>query len=54
MAMVVFVEMLILTMSLIKVKAITPAIGGVGLITTTLLLGHVVQACEYLNNSKTI
>src|SRR3954465_4620815 len=26
-----------------KVKAITPAIGGVGLITTTLLLGHVVQ-----------
>lgn len=37
-----------------KVKAITPAIGGVGLITTTLLLGHVVQACEYLNNSKTI
>ena len=37
-----------------KVKAITPAIGGVGLITTTLLLGHVVQACEHLNNSKTI
>ena len=37
-----------------KVKAITPAIGGVGLITTTLLLGHVVQACENLNNSKTI
>jgi methylenetetrahydrofolate dehydrogenase (NADP+) / methenyltetrahydrofolate cyclohydrolase len=37
-----------------KVKAITPAIGGVGLITTTLLLGHVVQSCEYLNNSKTI
>ena len=34
-----------------KVKAITPAIGGVGLITTTLLLGHVVQACESLNNS---
>ena len=37
-----------------KVKALTPAIGGVGLITTTLLLGHVVQACENLNNSKTI
>jgi methylenetetrahydrofolate dehydrogenase (NADP+) / methenyltetrahydrofolate cyclohydrolase len=35
-----------------QVKAITPAIGGVGLITTTLLLGHVVQACENLNNSK--
>ena len=34
-----------------KVKAITPAIGGVGLITTTLLLGHVVQACESLSNS---
>jgi methylenetetrahydrofolate dehydrogenase (NADP+)/methenyltetrahydrofolate cyclohydrolase len=28
------------------VKAITPATGGVGLITTTILLGHVVQACE--------
>lgn len=37
-----------------KVKAITPAIGGVGLITTTLLLGHVVQACENLNNSEII
>jgi len=29
-----------------KVKAITPATGGVGLITTTILLDHVVQACE--------
>jgi methylenetetrahydrofolate dehydrogenase (NADP+) / methenyltetrahydrofolate cyclohydrolase len=29
-----------------KVKAITPALGGVGLITTTILLNHVVQACE--------
>lgn len=36
-----------------QVKAITPAIGGVGLITTTLLLGHVVQACENLNNFTT-
>ena len=29
-----------------KVKAVNPAIGGVGLITTTLLLGHVVTSCE--------
>jgi methylenetetrahydrofolate dehydrogenase (NADP+)/methenyltetrahydrofolate cyclohydrolase len=29
-----------------KVKAITPAVGGVGAITTTILLSHVVQACE--------
>ncbi|HYE82362.1 MAG TPA: bifunctional 5,10-methylenetetrahydrofolate dehydrogenase/5,10-methenyltetrahydrofolate cyclohydrolase [Clostridia bacterium] len=29
-----------------KVKAITPAVGGVGTITTTILLNHVVQACE--------
>ena len=29
-----------------KVKAITPAVGGVGSITTTILLSHVVQACE--------
>jgi methylenetetrahydrofolate dehydrogenase (NADP+) / methenyltetrahydrofolate cyclohydrolase len=29
-----------------KVKAITPVPGGVGLITTTLLLSHVVIACE--------
>jgi methylenetetrahydrofolate dehydrogenase (NADP+) / methenyltetrahydrofolate cyclohydrolase len=35
-----------------KVKALTPATGGVGLITTTILLGHVVQACEKLNISK--
>jgi methylenetetrahydrofolate dehydrogenase (NADP+) / methenyltetrahydrofolate cyclohydrolase len=33
-----------------KVKGITPSIGGVGLITTTLLLGHVVQACESLTS----
>lgn len=32
-----------------KVKAITPAIGGVGAITTTILLSHVVKACEILN-----
>lgn len=31
-----------------KVKAITPAIGGVGAITTTILLSHVVKACEEL------
>ncbi|MBB6443416.1 bifunctional 5,10-methylenetetrahydrofolate dehydrogenase/5,10-methenyltetrahydrofolate cyclohydrolase [Bacillus benzoevorans] len=35
-----------------KVKAITPSIGGVGLITTTILLGHVVQACENLTSTK--
>ena len=29
-----------------SVKALNPAVGGVGLITTTLLLGHVVDACE--------
>jgi methylenetetrahydrofolate dehydrogenase (NADP+) / methenyltetrahydrofolate cyclohydrolase len=29
-----------------KVKALNPAIGGVGLITTTILLNHVVIACE--------
>jgi methylenetetrahydrofolate dehydrogenase (NADP+) / methenyltetrahydrofolate cyclohydrolase len=34
-----------------KVKALNPAIGGVGLITTTILLNHVVQACEKLNGS---
>ncbi|HJV17298.1 MAG TPA: bifunctional 5,10-methylenetetrahydrofolate dehydrogenase/5,10-methenyltetrahydrofolate cyclohydrolase [Bacillales bacterium] len=32
-----------------KVKALNPAIGGVGLITTTILLNHVVQACEKLS-----
>ncbi len=32
-----------------KVKAITPAVGGVGTITTTILLSHVVQACETLS-----
>jgi methylenetetrahydrofolate dehydrogenase (NADP+)/methenyltetrahydrofolate cyclohydrolase len=35
-----------------KVKAITPAIGGVGSITTTILLTHVVQACEMLLESE--
>jgi methylenetetrahydrofolate dehydrogenase (NADP+)/methenyltetrahydrofolate cyclohydrolase len=34
-----------------KVKALNPAIGGVGLITTTILLNHVVQACEKLTGS---
>lgn len=29
-----------------KVKAITPTIGGIGTITTTILLSHVVMACE--------
>lgn len=29
-----------------KVKAINPAVGGVGLITTTILLGHTVTSCE--------
>ncbi|MTI48450.1 tetrahydrofolate dehydrogenase/cyclohydrolase catalytic domain-containing protein [Sporosalibacterium faouarense] len=32
-----------------KVKAITPTLGGIGIITTTILLSHVVQACEDLN-----
>jgi len=31
-----------------QVKAITPAVGGVGSITTTILLSHVVKACEML------
>lgn len=35
-----------------KVKAITPAVGGVGLITTTILLDHVVQACEKLTSAN--
>ena len=34
-----------------KVAAINPAIGGVGLITTTILLGHAVAACEELNHA---
>jgi methylenetetrahydrofolate dehydrogenase (NADP+)/methenyltetrahydrofolate cyclohydrolase len=34
-----------------KVKAITPTIGGVGAITTTILLSHVVQACEALTQN---
>ncbi len=29
-----------------KVKAINPAVGGVGLITATILLGHTVTSCE--------
>lgn len=29
-----------------KVKAITPAIGGIGTITTTILLSHAVMSCE--------
>jgi len=32
-----------------KVKLITPAIGGIGLITTTTLLSHVVDSCEKAN-----
>ena len=32
-----------------KVKAVNPAIGGVGLITTTILLSHAVAACEESN-----
>ncbi|KAA9014059.1 bifunctional 5,10-methylenetetrahydrofolate dehydrogenase/5,10-methenyltetrahydrofolate cyclohydrolase [Niallia endozanthoxylica] len=35
-----------------KVKAITPATGGIGLITTTILLNHVVQACENITNDN--
>jgi methylenetetrahydrofolate dehydrogenase (NADP+)/methenyltetrahydrofolate cyclohydrolase len=31
-----------------KVKSLTPAVGGVGTITTTILLSHVVLACEFL------
>lgn len=31
-----------------KVKAITPTAGGIGIITTTILLSHVVDACETL------
>ena len=34
-----------------SVKALNPAVGGVGLITTTLLLGHVVDACEKANRN---
>lgn len=33
-----------------KVKAINPAVGGVGTITNTILLEHVVQACERLTS----
>lgn len=34
-----------------KVKALNPAIGGIGTITTTILLNNVVLACENLNNN---
>ena len=34
-----------------KVKAITPAVGGVGSITTTILLSHAVQACEKITST---
>ena len=33
-----------------KVRAINPAVGGVGTITNTILLDHVVQACERLTS----
>jgi methylenetetrahydrofolate dehydrogenase (NADP+)/methenyltetrahydrofolate cyclohydrolase len=36
-----------------EVKAITPTAGGIGIITTTILLSHVVDACEAMANSKT-
>lgn len=32
-----------------KVQALNPAIGGVGIITTTILLDHVIKACEKLS-----
>lgn len=32
-----------------KVQSLNPAIGGVGIITTTILLDHVVKACEKLS-----
>lgn len=35
-----------------KVKAITPTAGGIGVITTTILLSHVVEACEALAQSS--
>lgn len=35
-----------------KVKAITPTAGGIGIITTTILLSHVVEACETLSQSN--
>jgi methylenetetrahydrofolate dehydrogenase (NADP+) / methenyltetrahydrofolate cyclohydrolase len=35
-----------------KVKALNPAMGGVGIITTTILLDHVVKACEKLTSVK--
>lgn len=34
-----------------KVKALNPAAGGVGTITTTILLDHAVKACESMNNN---
>lgn len=35
-----------------KVKAISPAVGGVGAITTSILMRHVVTACEMLINKE--
>ncbi len=35
-----------------KVKALTPAVGGIGTITTTILLSHVVLACEVLTEAN--
>lgn len=32
-----------------KVKALTPSVGGVGTITTTILLSHVVRSCEVMS-----
>lgn len=34
-----------------KVRALNPAAGGVGTITTTILLDHAVKACERMNSS---
>jgi len=35
-----------------KVKGITPVPGGVGTVTTAILLSHVVKACEQLSNEQ--
>ncbi|MBB6217321.1 methylenetetrahydrofolate dehydrogenase (NADP+)/methenyltetrahydrofolate cyclohydrolase [Anaerosolibacter carboniphilus] len=37
-----------------KVKAITPTVGGIGIITTTILLSHVVEACETFVQSYSV
>ena len=34
-----------------KVKALNPAVGGIGTITTTILLSHVIMACENMNQA---